>query len=130
MHVRAIDHVNLQIPVDGIETAVEFYDGLLGFDVENLELYESGEKGFFSFRLTETSVFHMRPMEDFQQPSGHSYDHVALLIDDPVDDVKQTLADAGVEIEKELEPLGATGVAPAIYVTDPFGYTIEIKEAD
>jgi catechol 2,3-dioxygenase-like lactoylglutathione lyase family enzyme len=130
MNVTAIDHVNLRIPESGIETAIEFYQEILGFEPENLTLYNDGEKSFFSFRLTNTSVIHVRPVDDFQPPSGHSYDHVALLIEESVDAVKQELDEADIDIERKSEPLGATGVAPAVYVTDPFGYLIEIKEAN
>lgn len=130
MNVQAIDHVNLRIPEDRIDAAIEFYNGILGFEMENRVLFESGEKSFFSFRLTDTSVVHVRPVDDFERPSGHSYDHVALLVNESVKDVKRQLVNAGVEIERGLEPLGATGVAPAVYVKDPFGYLIEIKETN
>ncbi|MFC6963326.1 VOC family protein [Halocatena marina] len=130
MNVQAIDHVNLRIPEDRIDDAIEFYSVILGFEMENRVLFESGEKSFFSFRLTDTSVVHVRPVDNFKQPNGHSYDHVALLVSESVKDVKRQLINAGVEIERELEPLGATGVAPAVYVKDPFGYLIEIKETN
>lgn len=130
MNVKAIDHVNLRIPVDDLSAAVQFYGDALGFEAENLDLYERGEKSFFSFRLSETSVIHVRPVDDFEPPSGHNYDHVALLVEESISEVKDRLVDAVVEIESELEPLGATGVAPAVYVRDPFGYLIEIKEAN
>lgn len=130
MNVTAIDHVNLQIPNDGIDTAIEFYRDVLGFEPENLALYNDGQKSFFSFRLTDTSVIHVRPVDDFREPSGHNYDHVALLIEESVEAVTQVLDDAGIGIERQSEPLGATGVAPAVYVTDPFGYLIEIKKAN
>ena len=46
---------------------------------------------------------------------------------EPIDAVKERLETVGINVDQELEPLGATGVAPAVYVTDPFGYFIEIK---
>jgi hypothetical protein len=43
--------------------------------------------------------------------------------------VKERLAAAGVPVGSELEsPLGATGRAPSVYVEDPFGYRMELKE--
>lgn len=128
MDVNAIDHVNLRIPEDEIVIAIEFYEGLFGFSTENLALYENSEKQFFTFRLTETSVVHVRPVDDFERPSGHNYDHLALLVKGSIGDLKRQFVDAGIDVLRESEPLGATGVAPAIYVQDPFGYIIEFKE--
>jgi len=127
MEVRAIDHVNLHIPADGIGAAVEFYEGKLGFETENVARFESGEKPFFSFRLADACVVHVRPDDEFEPPAGTNYDHVALVLDDDVEAVKAELAAADVEIEQELTPLGATGTAPAVYVRDPFGYLVELK---
>ena len=41
--------------------------------------------------------------------------------------IEATLADAEIGIDRRLDPLGATGAAPAVYVTDPFGYLLELK---
>jgi len=106
MDVAAIDHVNLTIPADGVERVVEFYGSTLDFDVENRELYEA-----------------------FEPPSGSGFDHVALVLEASITEIRLWLDAAGVEIERSLEPLGATGTAPAVYVRDPFGYVIELKAA-
>lgn len=127
MKIDAIDHVNLKIPEDGIEAAVEFYHDGLGFDIENRERYEAGEKPFVSVRLNDAAVIHLRPSDAFATPEKDSYDHLAIVTPEPIDAVKERLESAGIGIDQQLEPLGATGVAPAVYVTDPFGYFIEIK---
>jgi catechol 2,3-dioxygenase-like lactoylglutathione lyase family enzyme len=129
MDATAIDHVNLRIPADGLDAAVGFYRDALGFDVENRDLFESGEKPFFSVRLTPASVIHLRPAEDFEPPAETAFDHVAIEFAHDIDELCDHLEAAGVEIDRRLEPLGATGVAPAVYVTDPFGYTLELKAA-
>lgn len=129
MDATAIDHVNLRIPADGLDAAVEFYRDALGFEIENRDLYESGEKPFFSVRLTPASVIHLRPAENFEPPTETAFDHVAIEFAHDIDELRGHLDAAGVEIDRQLEPLGATGVAPAVYVTDPFGYTLELKAA-
>lgn len=126
--VRAIDHVNLRIPLDEIDTAIRFYGEILGFDLENRDRYETGQKSFFSIRLADESVIHLRPVDDFEPPTEHNFDHVALLIEESIEDVQSLLAAHDIAIEREGKPLGATGTAPAIYVRDPFGYLLEIKE--
>ena len=127
MDVRAIDHVNLRIPADGVDEALGFYRDVLGFEPENLDRYERGERPLFSVRLNESAVVHLRPDEAFTPPAGESYDHVAVVVEASIDEVKRTLAEAGVDVERESTPLGATGSAPAVYVRDPFGYLLELK---
>jgi catechol 2,3-dioxygenase-like lactoylglutathione lyase family enzyme len=129
MDASHIDHVNLRIPADGVDRAVAFYRDALGFGVEGLERYEAGEKSFFDVRLTPEAVLHLRPTDAFDPPTGESYDHVAVVVDHPIDGIRDRLREAGVPIERELTPLGATGEAPAAYVEDPFGYTVELKSA-
>lgn len=127
MDVEAIDHANLHIPEDGVEEAVAFYRDGLGLDVENLDLFRSGEKPFFSVRLAPTHVVHVQPDPEFEAPSGANFDHLALTVSAEFESLKAELDAAAIEVDRELEPLGATGTNPAVYVTDPFGYTLELK---
>lgn len=128
MDVEAIDHVNLRIPKEGgLQRATEFYVDVLGFTVEGLDKYPD-EKPFFSVRLSEGSVIHLWPTDEFEEPHRReNYDHVAIRLAEDIEDVKARLDAGDVAVEQELEPLGATGVAPAVYVRDPFGYRVELK---
>lgn len=129
MDVRAIDHLNLRIPEDGVADARRFYVDRLGFELDNYDRFESGDKPFFDVRLAPEHVLHLWPTDEFTTPDGTNYDHVALLVDADIEAVKRDLADAGVDVEEELDgPLGATGEADAVYVRDPFGYRVELKE--
>jgi len=128
MDVRSIDHVNLRIPADGVEAALDFYRDRLGFDIEGLDRYRDGDEPFFDVRLAPAHVLHLWPTDAFEPPTGNSYDHVALVVDADVERVKDELSSAGVPVESALgSPLGATGRAPAVYVEDPFGYRVELK---
>lgn len=129
MRVNTIDHVNLLIPKGGVDDALGFYGDTLGFETENLDAYERGERSIFSFRLTPTSVIHIRPDESFKRPDQANFDHYALVVEDSLDEVQETLRNSGVEIIREGNPLGATGRNSAVYVEDPFGYLIELKQA-
>lgn len=127
--VRSIDHVNLRVPEEGVEAALEFYRDRLGFAVEGLEPYREGDQPFFDVRLAPAHVIHLWPTDEFEPPSGNSFDHVALVVEADIGAVKERLSGADVPVESELEsPLGATGRAPSVYVEDPFGYRIELKE--
>lgn len=129
MDARRIDHVNLRIPADEIEHAIEFYQGHLGFPLEGFDEYERGETPIFHFRLSPDTIIHVRPTDEFVQPEEKNFDHVAIILNEDITDVKQEFEDTGVIIEREGTPDGATGEAPAIYVRDPFGYLIELKES-
>lgn len=128
MDANHIDHVNIRIPKSGIDDAVAFYADGLGFEPEQLEAYRSGDRTLFSFRLGTESVLHVRPVDEFEPPSGASYDHWAIVVNQPIGEIKRRLEDAGINVQREGNPLGATGRAPAVYVEDPFGYIIELKE--
>jgi catechol 2,3-dioxygenase-like lactoylglutathione lyase family enzyme len=127
MNPDHLDHVNLRIPERRIDEAVDFYRDTLGFGIEDLDAYRAGERPIFSVRLSETSIIHCSPSEEFDPPEERNFDHVALVVEDSIETVKRELTDAGVNIERESTPKGATGSAPAVYVRDPFGYRVEIK---
>ncbi|SEL80057.1 VOC family protein [Haloferax larsenii] len=128
MDAQRIDHVHLRIPEDETEHAIEFYQGLLGFPLEGFDEYEADKTPIFHFRLTPDTIIHVRPTDEFVHPERENFDHLAIILDEDIEDVKQELEDAGVIIEREGAPYGATGEAPAIYVRDPFGYLLELKE--
>ncbi|WP_073308781.1 VOC family protein [Halobaculum gomorrense] len=129
MHARTIDHVNLRIPADGLADAQAFYADALGFELAGVDRFEAGEKPFFDVRLAPEHVIHLWPTDEFDAPKATNYDHLAIVVEEDVKAVKATLADAGIEVERELaDPLGATGEAAAVYVRDPFGYRVELKE--
>ena len=128
MDARHIDHANLRIPADGVDAAKTFYGEKLGFGIEDA-LYEAGEKSFLDVRLSPTAVFHLRPSDDFEAPTDTNLDHVCVVVEQDIEAVKSRLEDAGVEVDREsASPRGATGEAPSVYVTDPFGYQLELKE--
>ena len=128
MDARAIDHVNLRIPDGGVADAIVFYRNGLGFDIEGRERYEAGDKPFFDVRLAPAHVIHLWPTPEFDPPEATNYDHVAILVEESIETIREELATAEIEIEQELDgPLGATGTGPAVYVRDPFGYRVELK---
>lgn len=130
MDVAHIDHVNLYVPEDGVETATDFYADRLGFETEGTDAFESGEKPFFAIRLTPEHVIHLWPTSEFDPPDGAGFNHVALVVAASIDEIEAALEEAGVDVAERLDaPRGATGESPAVYVRDPFGYQIELKAA-
>ncbi|ERG95492.1 VOC family protein [Haloquadratum walsbyi] len=127
MHGTGIDHIKHYIPIDGQADAIEFYSDTLGFSIEGMTAYESGEKPFFSIRISSGSVLHLEPDPKFIKPDRTAADHIAIRVAESMEVIETTLIDGDIEIDRRLTPRGATGIAPAVYVTDPFGYRVEIK---
>lgn len=124
MDVDTIDHVNIRIPASGVDDALAFYRDRLGFTPEKLDQYRAGERTSFAFRMGDTTLLHIRPVDDFERPGEENFDHFCIVTPD-FEDARMELEDV---TEREGTPWGATGRAPAIYVEDPFGYRIEIKK--
>jgi catechol 2,3-dioxygenase-like lactoylglutathione lyase family enzyme len=129
MELTAIDHLNLRIPEDGPESAVEFYGGRLGLEIEGPGEFETAEKPFFDARIAPESVVHRWPTASFVEPTtDENYDHVAFYVDAGIETLVEELERVGVGIERRNDaPRGARGTAPAVYVRDPFGYRVELK---
>lgn len=127
MNGAGIDHVNIKIPEDGVDEAVNFYQKVLGFEPMKLEEFRNGERTSFFFRISENAVINIRPEENFQEPSGKSFDHFCIVLDEKIEDMKEILEENDVEILREGNPLGAKGRGPGVYIRDPFGYKIELK---
>jgi len=58
---------------------------------------------------------------------GTEIGHFAVLVEQPLAEVKDHLDNAGVERETEAVREGAVGELPCVYVTDPAGHTVEFK---
>jgi catechol 2,3-dioxygenase-like lactoylglutathione lyase family enzyme len=131
MDVRTIDHVNLSIPESRIEDALSFYRDALGFGMEDLDAYRAGKRPLFTARLGETCVIHFSPVDDeaFEPPTGNNFSHVCLIMESDIEGIRNLAEREDLPVERESTPLGATGRNGALYVTDPFGYTLELKAA-
>ena len=131
MDVYHVDHLNLRIPERRVDEFVSFYRDALGFELEHLDDYRAGEKGFFYLRLTEKSVVHVSPTDSFSPPDRDGFNHVALFVEESQETVRERLRDSGAEVVEEVESrLGATGAYPSTYFEDPFGYLVELASSE
>lgn len=130
MEAKRIDHINIKIPENGVEKALNFYRNALGFETEKLKEYNEGKRTSFFLRLSESSVINIRPKEEFQNPSGKNLDHFCIVLDEEIDSIKKKLENREISILRESKPLGSKGRAPAVYIEDPFGYKIELKSSE
>lgn len=127
MKGKGIDHVNIRIPDDGVEKALEFYRDLLGFETIKLDRYKAGERTSFFFEISDNALINIRPKDNFVEPSGKNFDHFCLLLDEKPKKIQRILKENNIKIIRESQSLGTTGRAKSIYVKDQFGYKIELK---
>lgn len=127
--VTALDHVVLR--VRDLERSLGFYRDTLGLPIEMLEEYRAGTRPFVSARVGG-QLIDLVPDPTYDPRSGDGgLLHLCVRVAGGLAaDVLPRVRAAGIEI-LEPEPmirLGATGYGPSVYVRDPDGYVVELKE--
>ena len=119
IEVEGIDHV--VINVADAERAMRWYQKHLGFEPERYGEWLSGKAPFLSMRVNELTVIDLLETDR----SGENVDHISFCITGSLED----LATEDVEIVREFESVyGAMGWGPALYIRDPDGNVIELKQ--
>ena len=119
IEVAGIDHV--VINVADAERAMRWYQKHLGFEPERYGEWLSGKAPFLSMRVNELTVIDLLEADR----SGENVDHISFCITGSLED----LATEDVEIVREFESVyGAMGWGPALYIRDPDGNVIELKQ--
>lgn len=119
MHVRAIDHVQLAMPIGGEDAARAFYAGILGLP-EKPKPAHLVKRGGCWFE-TRTVKIHLGIEPDFR-PAKKA--HPALLVTD-LPTLVAKLIDAGTEVVDD----GPLEGFDRVYAYDPFGNRVELLEA-
>ena len=119
IEVEGIDHV--VINVADAERAMRWYQKHLGFEPERYGEWLSGKAPFLSMRVNELTVIDLLETDR----SGENVEHISFCITGSLED----LATEDVEIVREFESVyGAMGWGPALYIRDPDGNVIELKQ--
>jgi len=119
IEVEGIDHV--VINVADAERAMRWYQKHLGFEPERYGEWLSGKAPFLSMRVNEVTVIDLLETDR----SGENVDHISFCITGSLED----LATEDVEIVRKFESVyGAMGWGPALYIRDPDGNVIELKQ--
>ena len=100
---------------------MRWYQKHLGFEPERYGEWLSGKAPFLSMRVNELTVIDLLETDR----SGENVDHISFCITGSLED----LATEDVEIVREFESVyGAMGWGPALYIRDPDGNVIELKQ--
>ena len=120
VQARGIDHVVLNVA--DVERSVAWYVERLGFEPLRLEEWRRGEVLFASVRLTDTFIIDLFANER----TGANVDHLCLVVD-PID--LEALAASGEldVVSGPSEVFGAQGMGRSVYVRDPDGNVVELR---
>jgi catechol 2,3-dioxygenase-like lactoylglutathione lyase family enzyme len=129
IRLRSLDHFVLR--VRDLGTSLGFYRDLLGLSVEGLEEFDQGRRPFVSLRVGDQLLDLVPdPTYDREAASNGGFLHFCVTAEGPFQEVVKALRDARVPMLQD-EPLprgGARGMGLSIYVQDPDGYVVEVKE--
>ncbi len=130
LKITGLDHFVLRV-LD-LERALGFYRDLLGLPVLFLDEFRAGVRPFVSVRVGE-QLLDLVPDPNFDSEAGArsgGYLHCCFQIDGSLDDVIPFLTGHGVKLLDATPSvrMGATGWGRSIYISDPDGYAVELKE--
>jgi catechol 2,3-dioxygenase-like lactoylglutathione lyase family enzyme len=131
IRVVALDHFVLR--VRDLERALAFYGDVLGLRIEFLDEYRSGTRPFVSARVG-AQLIDLVPDPTYDPETGFAaggFLHLCVRVLGSLSgEVIPRLKERGVELIEEtpVPRMGATGYGGSIYVRDPDGYVVELKE--
>ena len=140
--IHGIDHTALSVP--DMDAAIDFYSGVLGFEVLMNFAWPSGAKplddlvglpdsaskvAMLKLGDTKLEIFqYQNPVGKAQDPerpvSDHGIIHLCLAVSD-IQQVYERLCDAGVRFNSPPIDMGAE---KCVYGRDPFGNVLELLE--
>lgn len=121
MRVIGLDHVVLLCR--DVDASLQFYGDVLGLQTIDVERWRDGEAFFPSVRVDERTIIDLLQNE----PDGRNTDHICLVIE-PTDLHELATRPELNVVEGPVVRGGATGKGWSIYVLDPDGYLIELKQ--
>jgi catechol 2,3-dioxygenase-like lactoylglutathione lyase family enzyme len=121
MRVIGFDHV-VMISSD-VEASLEFYAGVLGLEALDVDEWRNGRAFFPSVRVDDTTILDLLP----GQPDGRNTDHICLVLEPTDLHALARRQDLNV-VEGPVPRGGARGTGWSVYVTDPDGYLVELKQ--
>ena len=129
INIRLIDHVVVRV-ID-LDAMIEFYCDVLGCRLER----GPGKAGLAQLRAGQSLIDLVDAAGTIGRKTGGAPDRNAPNMDHfclqivPWDGqaIQAHLREHGVEVGEIVNPYGALGVGPSLYISDPEGNTIELK---
>jgi catechol 2,3-dioxygenase-like lactoylglutathione lyase family enzyme len=129
MAVRATELDHFVLRVRDLDASIGFYRDLLGLPIEMLDEFRAGTRPFVSARVGG-QLIDLVPDPTYDGAGGGLLHFCVRIAGALVDDVLPRVRAAGVTVIEDapMVRLGATGYGQSIYVRDPDGYVVELKE--
>jgi catechol 2,3-dioxygenase-like lactoylglutathione lyase family enzyme len=131
IRVTALDHFVLR--VRDLDESLAFYRDVLGLPIESLDEYRAGQRPFVSVRVAD-QLIDLVPDPTYDSETGFAaggFMHLCVRVAGSlVDEVIPRFKQQGVALVEDVPVprMGATGYGGSIYVRDPDGYVVEVKE--
>jgi catechol 2,3-dioxygenase-like lactoylglutathione lyase family enzyme len=122
VRILGVDHLVFVVP--DVPAVARWWHDLFGVEVLRLDAWRRREVLFVSLRVSPTTIIDLVAGE----PSGTNVHHLSLWVDPGVD--LHELARSG-RVEVDHDPFviwGAQGDGLAMYIRDPVGNRIELKQ--
>jgi catechol 2,3-dioxygenase-like lactoylglutathione lyase family enzyme len=125
--VTGLDHIVLLCA--DVEQSLDWYTNVLGLTGERVDEWRRGETFFPSVRITATTIIDLFPRGDAARPDGatKNLDHFCLVIAPADLDALAASDDVDVASGPTEGLFGAQGYARSLYVRDPDGNTVELR---
>lgn len=120
--VQAVGIDHLVFNVADVERSVAWYAERLGLAPLRLEEWRRGEVLFASLRVDETTIIDLFQSER----SGTNVDHLCVVVENTDLDALAASDEFDV-ISGPDEVFGAQGMGRSVYVRDPDGNTVELR---
>ena len=121
MRVTGLDHLVLRCR--DVEASLHFYGDMLGLDTIDADRWRAKEVFFPSVRIDDTTIIDLLEVA----PEGCNVDHFCLVIE-PTDLAELAARDDLEVVEGPVQRGGAGGVGWSVYVRDPDGHLVELKQ--
>lgn len=121
MRVTGLDHLVLRCR--DVEASLRFYGDVLGLTTVDADRWRAKEVFFPSVRIDPTTIIDLLEVE----PDGRNLDHFCMVIE-PTDLTELATRDDLDVVEGPVERGGATGMGWSLYVRDPDGHLVELKQ--
>ena len=131
IRVTALDHFVLR--VRDLDASLGFYRDILGLPIEFLDAYRAGQRPFVSARIGH-QLLDLVPDTTYDAAAArYTGGFLHFCVGVPAGDLARIipwLRERGVTIveDQPVPRMGATGMGLSIYVNDPDGYVVELKE--
>jgi catechol 2,3-dioxygenase-like lactoylglutathione lyase family enzyme len=122
MTVQGLDHIVLNVA--DAERSMRWYRDRLGLEPERHDEWKAGDAPFVSVRIDEGTIIDLFETER----SGENLNHFALWV---TGDVEAIVDHPDVEVVRRApQVFGARGWGSAVYVRDPDGNEVELRQYD